>query len=297
MTTFRQIQDEVLQILNGYGLEQPRTCFLAASLSNSALSVTVDDASSVQSGIAEIEGEIVWIQSVDRTTKTLTFSADGRGYYGTTATAHASGTRVTINPTWSRTRVKSAINDIIVGTYPTLFGSAQAQFTFSPATSTYALPVDAEGVLSVTADTNGPSREQQQVRHYDFSSTAPTDDWPNTNTITIQEAVSPGRTVTVTYRKAPAALVNDGDALTTSGLRETAKSLVVYGACSQLVAYMDVARLPADTAVAEEYATVNPVGTASRISGQLYTRYQLELEQERKRLRDTTKVAMFKRVR
>lgn len=298
MTTYKQIQDEVLQLLHGFGLEQPRTCFLSASLSNSALSVTVDDASSVQSGVAEIEGEIVYIQSVNRGTNTVTFSADGRGYYGTTAAAHASGVRVTINPTWTRTRVKGAINDVIVGTYPTLFGVAQAQFTFTPSVSTYAMPADAEGVLSVSADVNGPSMEQQQIRHYAFSSVAPTDDWPNTNTITLQESATPGRTVTVTYRKAPSALVNDSDALTTSGLRETAKSLIVYGACSQLVAYMDLARLPADTATADEYAAQpNSVGAASRISAQLYQRHAMELESERKRLRATTPVTVTMRKR
>ena len=149
----------------------------------------------------------------------------------------------------------------------------------------------------MTADVNGPSREQQQVRHYQFNSVAPVDDWESTNTISLHEAVSPGRTVTVTYLKAPSPLTADSDPLTASGLRDTAKLAIVYGACSQLASFMDTARLPVDTAQADEYDDRNPVGIASRVAGQLYLRYTTELEAERKRLRATTPVTISMRKR
>jgi len=57
--------------------------------------------------------------------------------------------------------------------YPTLFGVAQTQFTFTPAVTTYEMPAEAENVLRVTADLNGPSREQQIIRRFDFNSVAP----------------------------------------------------------------------------------------------------------------------------
>lgn len=296
-TTFKSLTDEILQTLSGYGLEQPRTTFLAANLTNTGLTATVDDAASAQQGLAEIEDELIDIRSVNRGTNTLTISPDGRGFFSTTAAAHASGTRVRINPTFPRNRVKAAINDVIVGTYPTLFGVAQTQFQFTPSITTYSLPAEAERILAVTADLNGPSQEQQRITHYSFNSVAPTDDWATTNTLTLNQGVTPGRTVTVTYQKAPSALSADSDLLTASGLRETAKLAIVYGVCSQLAASMDVARLPVDTAVADEFAANNQVGIASRVSGQLYLRYQAELDAERKRLRATTPVTVSVRTR
>lgn len=297
MPTFRQLQDEVLQLVTGYGLEQPRTLFLAATLTEGATTATVTDASNAEQGLAEVDSELVYIQSVDKVTNVLTFAPDGRGYLGTTAEQHASGTRVTVNPTWSRNRIKAAINDTITGTYPMLFGIDSAQFTYNPSTTTYELPAVAKRVLAVSADLNGPSREQQRITRYSFNAVAPGDDWPTGATVSLHEPASPGRTVTVTYASTPGQLTNDGDFLTDSGLQDSAKLAIVYGACAMLVSYMDVARLPADTSTAAEYAQANALGMATRISTQLYLRYQQELDNERQRLRATAPIPMFTRMR
>ena len=81
MTTFKQLQDEVLLALHGYGLSQPRTTFLTGGITSGALTATVRDTSDIDMGLAEIDGELVFIESVDRATHTLTFSPDGRGFY------------------------------------------------------------------------------------------------------------------------------------------------------------------------------------------------------------------------
>lgn len=294
MTTYRQLQDEILQTLQGFGLDQSRAAFLTEAVTDTALTFNVSaaDAASVQQGLAEIGGESVYIQSVNRTTGAITIAPDGRGFYGTTAAAHAANARLVIAPTWPRNRIKSAINDTLTAVYPTLFGVAQTQFAFNPSQSTYSLPTEAERVLAVTADLNGPSREQQQIRKYHFNAVAPTDDWVTTNTISLHEGVTPGKTITVTYAKAPSALSADGDQLTASGLRETAKLAIVYGACSQLVSFADVGRLPVDVAQSDEFTERNQVGMASRVAGQLYLRFQAELEAERRRLRAATPVAI-----
>ena len=297
MSTFADLQNEVLGHLYGLGLNQPRAAFLTVAVDETELVLTVTDASDFGQGVAEIGGEVVFIESVDAAASTLTISPDGRGYFGTTATAHAVDARIGFAPQLPRYRVKAAVNDVILGTYPTLFGVAQTQFTANPAVTTYELPAEAERILSVTADQFGPSREQQVVRQYSFSSQAPTDEWATTNTVTLGEAVSPGATVTVTYLKQPSALSLDADEFTASGLRETAKPAVVLGACAYLTSFMDASRLSVDTAEAAAYAETNQVGIASRISGQLYVKYQIELENERQRLRAATPVAVNVRKR
>jgi hypothetical protein len=294
VTTFANLQDEVLRYLYGYGLSQPRATRLTAGVSNSVTAFSVSSAADLEQGVAEVDSELVFIESVDRGSNIATVI---RGYLGTTAATHAANAVLTMAPTWPRSSVGRAINDVILSLYPTLFGVAQTQFTFTPSVTTYALPADAERVLKVTADLNGPSLEQQMVRRFDFNSVAPTDDWPNTNTITLMESVSPGRTVTVTYQKALTELVNDSDAITVSGLRETAKLAVIYGACAQLLSFMDASRLPVDSAQADEYDTKNQIGMATRIAGQMRAYQALEVEAERQRLRAATPVAIRMRTR
>ena len=294
MTTFAGLQNEVLQYLYGYGLSQPRATRIPGAITDITTVISVSSATDLEQGVAEVDSELVFIESVDRGSNIATVI---RGYLGTTAAAHSAGAILTMAPTWPRTRIASAINDTIQAMYPTLFGVAQYQFTFNPSVTTYSVPAEAEKVLQVSADLNGPSKEQQIVRRYSFSSVSPTGTWPTTNSITLQESVTPGRTVTVTYLKSLTAFVSDSDTFAVTGLRETAKLAVVYGTCAQLLAFMDVARLPVDTAQADEYDAKTQVGMASRIAGQLQLRYELELEKERKRLRATTPVAITMRTR
>ena len=225
---------------------------------------------------------------MDRAAGTITFSPDGRGYYGTTAVAHAADARVTFAPTWPRQRIKAAINDVILGVWPTLFGVGQHQFFYTPAVTTYEMPADAEGVLSVTADTFGPSRQQQVIRSYTFDADPPSDEWTNGAAITLLEAASPGVTVTVTYQKIPSILSADADTIATSGLRESARQLLMLGACAQLLSMMDVSRLTVDTAPADELDNRNAIGSAARLANQFQIRYEMEIEKERQRLRATT---------
>ena len=290
MTTFGDLVDEVLQTLNGYGLAQPRAAFLTAAVDATATTLLVDNASNFSQGVAEIGDEVVFVQSVDTANGVLTLSPDGRGYYGTTAAAHEVNARIESAATWPRHRIRNAINDVIVGTWPTLFGVASTSFTFNPAVTTYELPAEVEQVLSVAADTLGPSNDQQVIRRYTHNPAAPAE-YSTGQYLTLGEAVAPGRTVTVTYTKAPTALGSVTDVFTTvTGLRQTAKRAVVLGACADLVTFMDAARLPVDTARADEYDNRNAVGAATRIALQLQQRFEMELEKERRRLRSTTPV-------
>jgi hypothetical protein len=288
VTTFKNLQDEVLMALHGYGLSQPRTTFLVSGISATDLTATVRDTSDIDMGLAEIDGELVFIESVNRAAATITFSPDGRGYYGTTAAAHAANARLTFAPTWPRQRVKSAINDVILGVWPSLFGVAQTQFTYTPAVTTYQLPAEAEAVLSVTADTFGPSRQQQRITRFHMDPLAPTDEFATQASVTLLETVSPGATVTVTYKKQPTILSADADTIASSGLRESARQLLMLGACAQLLSMMDVSRLTVDTAPADEMDNRNQIGTAARLANQFQLRFEMEVEKERQRLRETT---------
>lgn len=296
MATLTQLADEVLMSLNGYGAPSPRASFLNGAVTSTALSVVVDNADDFSQGIAEIGSELVYIESVDTATKTLTISPDGRGFYGTTAAAHADNARVTMNPVWPRVRVEAAINEAIAGTYPVLYGVDTTSFLFDGVQNTYELPADCVQVLQVTAATIGPTLEQQYVRRYGVNLSAPTDTFATGNSITLMEPIYSRSTITVTYKKALAAITSS-DEFTVSGLRSTAWKAVKLSATSELLNYIDTARLPLDTATAAEMAERNQIGSAARISTQLWQRYLIELEQERRRQAAETPVPVVLRGR
>lgn len=281
VTTLDSLVTEVRATLRGFGLVREQVTFLNGSITNSASSITVDDGTLLQPGVIEIGSECIWVQSI--ASNVLTVSPDGRGWDGTTAASHADNSRVVLNPPYPTWRLQRAINDAIVGSGPDIFGVGTTSFTFNPSVSTYSLPADADGVLKVTADTIGPSREQAEIYEYKFNSAAPTGEFATSNCITLLREPFPGRTVTVAYRKNPSAIAS-GDNLSVSGLGESARACIVYGALSRLLSFVDAGRTLTDSAVAAEFADLNRIGTATQLAAQLTARYQLELSQERRRL-------------
>ena len=294
-TTFDMLSDDVLLTLQGFGLSQPRATTLSIAITATDVVLTVNDVAGFEQGIAEIEDEVVFVTSVDRSGSTLTVA---RGQYGTTAVAHAVNTTVTMAPVWTRKRIKAAINEAIVGVYPTLWGTASTTFTFNPVVTTYALPSEAEKIISVHTDTIGPTKEWLRINRYSENLNAAPGDFTSGKSITLEKGGFPGRSILVVYRKAPSELVNGPDLFTATGLRETAKTCVKYAACSILTAFMDAARLPVDTAQADAYdPSKDPIGNATKISAQLYSRYQIELAQEQRRLLQTTPATLSLRTR
>jgi hypothetical protein len=281
-TTFEDLIREVRSTLRGYGLARDSIAFLSSGVDASVLTITVDDASGLRPGIIEIDSECIYVRSI--TGNVLTVAPDGRGWDGTTAVTHLANARVTANPPYPRWRLEDAINDALVGVFPDIFGIGTTSFTYNPSITTYSMPADAEDIVKVTTEVNGPSQEQVQINKYTFNSNAPTGAFATGNCITLGEAGDPGRTITVVYTKQPSRLAT-GDDLVDSGLRETARSVVVFGALADLVARVDPARATVDSAAASEFADTQRVGTATQLAAQLTARYQMELTKEQGRLR------------
>ena len=281
-TTFDDLVREVRSTLRGYGLVRDSIAFLSAPIDADDLTITVDDTAGLMPGIFEIDSECIYVRSIAG--NTLTVAPDGRGWDGTTAASHANNARVTANPPYPTWRLQDAVNDALTAVYPDLFGVGTASFNYNPSISTYEVPAEAEDILKVTCNVYGPSQEQVEIHRYSFNSNAPTTAFASGNCITLGEAPEPGRTVTVTYSKQPTALAV-GEPFTDSGLRESAKSAVIYTALADLVARVDPARVTVDGAAAAEYSDVQKVGTATQLAAQLTARAGMEISKEKERMR------------
>ena len=283
MTLFSDLIDETALALTGYTSRQDQATFLTADLSATATTFTVADGTVLTRGIVEIDEELIWVDSFDRTTNTATIPPYGRGFRDTTPVPHTAGTRVTITPSFPRAMIRKDINEAIDAIYPDLFGVYYTTFPFIAARTTYQLPQEAIDALAVSWQTIGPSLEWLPVRHYRIDRTANPLAWNSGKTISISDGIIPGRTVQVVYTKKPTQLQNDNDDFTLTGLPESCREVIILGAAYRSAAYIDMGRIPAITAEADAQQQSNPVGSATNMSRYFYQMYQQRLQVEIRR--------------
>jgi len=285
MTTFNDMVEEVLINLEGFTLRQDRTTYLTAAIDSDDLTMSLASGDNIGKGIVEIEDELIHIDSVDRSDRSATISPFGRGYRGTTAASHALNTKVTFSPSFPRLSVKRAINDTIRAVYPNIFGVASTTFSYNAAQTTYSLPANAETVLALSWDSIGPSGEWIPIRRWRQDPTAATAEYATNNTISIYDAPVPGRTIQVIYTKEPTVLSSGSDVFTTvTGLPESTRDVIIYGAAYRMVSFLDPGRLTFTSPEADQNDTTRQFGAGTNTARYLLALYQQRLQEESQRL-------------
>lgn len=288
MATLKDMVDEVRSNLAGYTMRQDRITYLAnpAGLTTTGTDITIGSASNLAKGIVEIDDELFWIDSFDKTSSTLkVIPGFGRGYSNTTPAPHARYAQVTLAPTFPRVNIKQAINDTINSVFPKLWTIQSTTFTFNPAVTTYSLPDDAEDVLSVTWESIGPSKEWIPVRRWRVDPMASSTAFNSNNSISIYDAITPGRTVQVWYTAAPNTLDSNTDEFgDVTGLPDTSRDVITLGAAARLLSFVDAGRLNLTSAESDAADTKIPSNASASASKYVYALYQQRLNEEAGRL-------------
>lgn len=289
-TTFSSLADEVSRKLAGFTLRQDRQTHLSAAIDASTLSIPVGSAQNFSNGLIQIDDELIYIASYDRTSNIATAAPYGRGYNGTTAASHLINSRVVVSPTFPIVDVKNAINESILAVFPDVYAVNSYTFSYSPAKSTYELPDEVETVIAVSYQTTGPTKEWLPIRSWRVDPMANTASFGGSrNSISLYGGVEPGRTVQVFYSSQPQPLVNSADDFATvSGLNQSVKDVVVFGAAYRLSAFVDPGRLTFGSAEADQQSQIagRAYGAGSNASKYLYSLYQQRLMEESKKLND-----------
>ena len=290
MATLENMIDEVLINLAGYTLQQDRSTHLLQAVSTTTSTIAVPTVLQLAStelgkGTVEVGEELMWVDSFDRIANTATISPYGRGYLGTTASTAAAGTRVVISPTFPRYVVKKAINDTIRAIGSSIFSVKQTTFTYNAAITTYELEnLNIKNILTMHWESIGPSKEWIRVKRYDLDALPEINTWGATSqTVTIGDIITPGRTVKVVYATDPTALGTNSDIFTTvTGLPESVRDVVILGAAYRLLTYLDPARAAMVSPQADETDAKRPYGSSSTATRQLFALYTQRLAEETK---------------
>jgi len=246
--------DEVRTNLQGYSLRQDRITYVnnSAGLTTSSLSIQVGSGDNLAKGLIEIDDELIWIDSFNKTNNTLNVMGAptnpiGRGFQGTTAAPH----------------------------------------TFNAAQTTYALPDDLENILYVSWQTTGSSEEWLPVNRWRADPMANAATFNTTNTINIYENIQPGRTVQVYYTTTPNTLDNSTDDYEdVTGLPGSTVDVTILGACYKLLSFVDTGRINLTSAEADLNDTKNPYNSGASASRYVFALYQQRLQEEALKLAD-----------
>jgi hypothetical protein len=283
VTLFADLIDETALSLTGYTSRQDQATYLTAAINSTQLTLQVQDGTVLTRGLLEIDDELIWVDSFNRTTNTATIAPYGRGFRNTEPSAHSAGARVTVSPSFPRSVIRKNLNQAIDAIYPDLFGVYYTTFIFQAARTTYALPQEAIDILGLSWQTIGPSLEWLPIRHYRVDRMANPIVWNSGKTISISDGIIPGRTVQATYTKKPTQLQYDTDDFTMTGLPDSAREVIMLGAAYRTAAYLDMGRVPAATAEADSMQQQDPIGSAANISRYFYQLYQQRLQIEVRR--------------
>lgn len=282
--------DEVKGSLQGYTLRQDRITYVANpnGLTTTSTQIQVGSASNLAKGIIEIDDELIWIDSFDKSSNTLNvIPGFGRGYQGTTASPHAQYAPVTLAPTFPRVNIQKAINDTINSLYPKLWAVSNYTFTFNASQVTYALPDDCEQILFMSWQTTGSSEEWLPVNRWRIDSMANAATFNTNVTVNIYENIQPGRTVQVWYTTEPNTLdASTDDFADVTGLPESSADVVIYGASYRLLSFLDAGRINLTSAEADLNDTKNPYNSGASSSRYIFALYQQRLQEEALKLQD-----------
>jgi hypothetical protein len=284
MPSFADLVDDTLIALSGYTQRQDQATYLTAAMTDSQTTLVVADASTLSRGLIEVGDELMWVDSFDRATSTATLAPYGRGFRGTQKTPHNIGDRVTVSPSFPRDIIRKQINNSVSGVFPDIFGVYYTTFNFISSQNTYELPSEVDEILQVTWQTTGPTQEWLPVRQYAINKNAYVGTFNTGKTISVYDGIVPGRTVHVVYSRQPQEmLLTSDDFEDVTNLPLYAKESVILGAAYRMASFMDVGRLPSQSAEVDQIDQQSPVGSGGTVTRALFQLYQQRLSVASKR--------------
>lgn len=281
-TTFNDMVNDVKTKLAGYTLKQDRITYLKSAVDNVTLVLPLGSSDNLTKGIIEIDDEIMWVDTFDTGTMVLNvIPGFGRGFQGTTAASHNINSQIIMMPYFPRYMVKQAINDTIRSLFPKLFAVKHTTLTSSGSINTFALPTDMQDVISASWQTPGSQKEWKLLRRFRVDMMSNVAIWGSLNTISIYDGIPTGRTIDVVYSGLPQPLVNNADDFTTVvGLPMTCWDIVVLGACSRLLAFIDAGRINVTSAESDLADSKVPTSAGQTLGKFVYALYQQRLSEE-----------------
>ena len=234
----------------------------------------------------EINQELMLVVALNTADETLTVKRSARG---TTATTHAEGDLIKINPPFIRVNVFNAVKDQIENLYPTLF-AVETQ-TISSATGYVALTGSDDNrivaPLKAVSQYTSISGDETSVQFRGVS--IELIDVPTSVTATgkvVQfSGISSGVNVHCTFKKKFGEVSDETATLADIGLETEYEPIIMAGVAAQMIAGKDIPSATTEYISDAIQANVYQVGSSTNIRNSLLQYQQVLIQQARKDLR------------
>jgi hypothetical protein len=283
MATLNELTEQTLGEINGYVRNQESVTIALNVIDADDLSIAVDDASTISKGIVEIDDELLYVKKSIAASGTLQIlgtasNQTGRGWRGTTATSHVSGSIVKNNPLFPRTQVKRAILETIKGmNFPVI---KQTNFDFTGSQYAYSLPADLEDITGVSWELPDSTGVWALIKRWRIDTNYYDED---TNTygqaIVLNEAPMAGARVNIQYTAFPTT-ITDNQQLTVSGLPNSCEDVVRFGAMYRLLSTVDPGKVIATSVSADALDQPVSAGASTTAAKYLFQLYSVRLAEE-----------------
>lgn len=273
MPTRSELIESIHSALHSYSGVHEQVTSLASSLTNSATTVSCTSVDGAKRGIAEVEQELIYVDSVSG--NDLLLPSFGRGYRGSTAAAHNAGVMLTFDPAFPRFEIGRALDQAVRGLFPGLYRVRETTLTSQAIDRSYALPVDVENIIRVeTKWSQDPEDYWHPIVSWELEKTS-------TPVLNLYEGALPGWSVKVVYSAQFGALTTD---FATAGIPDSYEDLLTYAVTSRMIRFLEPARLQLGSVENVSRAQLIQSGDAGRTATQLYALYQQRVAEERRRL-------------
>ena len=269
MSTVAQIVNRTQrQLLSGVVEERNKT---AASLTATATSVVfLYDIAAIRPGTTiEIDSELMYVWEVVTGTKTATVE---RGFNGTTASAHTSGSICTDAPRFPRNQIVEAFNDDLADLSSPMNGLYRIKtldINYNGSDTMINLPSVGDVIELLDVRLRYLSTDYPMIRRVSIIRNLPTSDFGSGTAIKFNEPTRSG-VLRVTYKAPFNRIIRESDDLQqTTGFPVSAEDILILGAQIRLMAPREIKRnfteSQGDTRRAEEV----PAGAVSNSIAQL----------------------------
>jgi hypothetical protein len=258
---------------------------------NEALDATETDvdflyaAGGLQRGaVISIDLELMLVWAVTGSTATVQ-----RGYMGTTAATHNTGTIIEVNPRFSNFAIFRALNAELASFSSPVNGLYQVKtvdLTYSAARAGYDLAAVTDLLDIIEVRWKGyTTGDWPLVRRWAITRDMASAEFSSTKALLLYEGVGPGRTIRVRYKAPFVPLASlTSDVQTVSFLPATANDIPPLGAAARLVAPREVRRAQYDAQPEPRVAADVPPGASRNAAGGLLALRNQRLREEAARL-------------
>jgi len=283
MATLSQLVEQTTAEIGAYIKNQESITIITSSIDADDLTIAVDDVKSLSKGIVEIDEELLYVKKAIADSGTIEIigtagNPSGRGWRGTTATSHVSGSIVRNNPLFPRSQVKRALLETIKGmNFPVI---ANETFQFNGSDYSYIMPDALEDITGISWDVPDSTGVWQIIKNWRLDTNYYDPATATTKqALVLKEAPMPGRDVRVQYTKFPTT-ITDNQELTVSGLPSSCEDVVRLGAMYRLLSTVDSGKVTAVSVSADALDQPVQAGASTSAAKYIFNLYTIRLAEE-----------------